>query len=72
MRPNKVVASATLASSSRHFLSILKGAVPPTRRTIQFNPYGCPYMTQISFGESDCPVDNFYVTIGAFQRRGDE
>jgi len=27
-------------------------------------------MTQRSFGESDCPVDNFYATIGTSQRKG--
>ena len=27
-------------------------------------------MTQKSFGESDCPVDNFYVTIGHLKGRG--
>ena len=27
-------------------------------------------MTQKSFGESDCPVDNSYVTIGHLKGRG--
>ncbi len=27
-------------------------------------------MTQRDFGESDCPVDNFYATIGTSQRKG--
>lgn len=34
--------------------------------------YECQYTTQTIFRVSDCPVDNFYVTIKPFQRRGDE